>query len=419
MKKKATQPEVLRAKEREKKRRQRKKTADLIKKTSKTCSQVSPQTFGKALSRAKKHLPKCPERKVQVLAKIVQDLSPRKWKAVVDLCDNKFKQRKEYSKDRKKRCINALTDDEIQKVQNFYLREDISRMLPGKKDYVSVKLADGKREHRQKRLLLFKIGEVHELFKEESNVQIGKSKFAELRPPQVIPSSAIDHEVCICKYHENIDLLLQGLSRLGTSGCISSEEAVAKTVCSLDSCKCIDRVCDRCGVTELTDNLFEGLDKDDSITYYQWQKVEGAVKKNLIDCTVAEAEEDLQAQLRPFSCHVYNIRHQFQELRHLKEQLSQDEIIIHEDFSENFQLKHQREIMESHWSNESVTVFTAVVYYKDDNKDLKHLSYALISDELSHDKRSVYVFNKALLDAVSREMSFKQVRYWCDQKLIT
>ena len=33
-------------------------------------------------------------------------------------------------------------------------RDDISRMLPEKKDYVSVKLADGKGEHRQKRLLL-------------------------------------------------------------------------------------------------------------------------------------------------------------------------------------------------------------------------------------------------------------------------
>ena len=145
LKKKANQPEVLRAKEREKKRRQRKKIADLIKKTGKTCSQVSPQMFGKALSRAKKHLPKCPERKVQVLAKIVQDLFPRKRKGVVDLCDNNFKGRKECSKDRKKRC-DALTDHEIQKVQNFYLREDISRMLPGKKDYVSVKLVDVKRE---------------------------------------------------------------------------------------------------------------------------------------------------------------------------------------------------------------------------------------------------------------------------------
>jgi len=70
--------------------------------------------------------------------------------------------------------------------------------------------------------------------------------------------------------------------------------------------------------------------------------VEGVVKKNLVDCTIAEAKEDLLAQLRPFSRHVYNIRRQFQELKHLKEQLKQDEIIIHEDFSENFQLTHQR-----------------------------------------------------------------------------
>jgi len=109
---------------------------------------------------------------------------------------------------------------------------------------------------------------------------------------------------------------------------MSSEEAVAQTVCSLDSCKCIDRVCDSCGVTELTDHLFEGLDEDVWISYFQWQKVEGVVKKNLVDFTIADAKEDLLAQLRPFSCHVYNSRRQFQELRHLKEQLKQDEIII-------------------------------------------------------------------------------------------
>ena len=36
------------------------------------------------------------------------------------------------------------------------------------------------------------------------------------------------------------------------------------------------------------------------------------MKKHLVDCTIiAEAKEDLQAQLRPFSRHVYNIRCQF------------------------------------------------------------------------------------------------------------
>ena len=70
--------------------------------------------------------------------------------------------------------------------------------------------------------------------------------------------------------------------------------------------------------------------------------------------------------------------------------------------------------MASHCSNQLVTVFTAVVYYKDVNKDLKHFSYALISDELSHNKGSVYVFNKALLDDVSKKIPFKRVHYWSD-----
>ena len=69
------------------------------------------------------------------------------------------------------------------------------------------------------------------------------------------------------------------------------------------------------------------------MSYYQWHKVEGVVKKHLVDCTIAETKEDLQAQLRRFSRHVYNIRLHFQELRHLKEQLNEGEIIIHEDFS--------------------------------------------------------------------------------------
>ena len=84
LKKKATQPVVLSSKEREKKRKQRKKVAGLVKKTTKLqdSNKVSPQILGKALGREKKHLPKCPLKQLQVLAKMVQDLSPenqRQW----------------------------------------------------------------------------------------------------------------------------------------------------------------------------------------------------------------------------------------------------------------------------------------------------------------------------------------------------
>ena len=74
---------------------------------------------------------------------MVQDLFPppqkkqnkkkqknKKRKAVVDLCDSNSKRRKEHEKERKKEC-HALTGDEIQEVQDFYIRDDISRMLQG------------------------------------------------------------------------------------------------------------------------------------------------------------------------------------------------------------------------------------------------------------------------------------------------
>jgi len=414
-KKKLLTPEALRAKEREKKRKQRQKKAENKKKTVViNTKKISPQVLGRACNRAKKNLPRSPHRQVHVLAKLVQNLSPRKRKSVIDLCDVSQKRRKlEFEEQRKKRC-DALSDEAIKEVQDFYARDDISRMLPGKKDYKSVKLPEGKREHHQKRQLLYKISEAHQLFKEESSLKIEKSKFAELRPPHILPLSSIDQEVCICIYHENLDLLLQGLSKI-TSKCWSSEEAVAQTVCSLDTLKCVDRDCDSCGVTHLTDSLTQSLDEDSSISYHQWQKVDGLMKKVLVQTTLYEATCHLQTLLTPFSRHVYNIRRQFQELKHLKQNLKDDEVIIHEDFSENFQIRNQREVMASHWSKELVTVFTAVVYYKENN-ELKNQSYAVISDDLRHEKGSIYIFNKEILKAITEKLGkqVNTVHYWTD-----
>jgi len=38
--------------------------------------------------------------------------------------------------------------DLIQKVEEFYFSDDVSRVMPGKKDFKSVKI-NGKREHKQ------------------------------------------------------------------------------------------------------------------------------------------------------------------------------------------------------------------------------------------------------------------------------
>ena len=70
--------------------------------------------------------------------------------------------------------------------------------------------------------------------------------------------------------------------------------------------------------------------------------------------------------------------------------------------------------MAAHWWNDTVTLFTAVVYYRSGKGDLEHTCYAVISDDLRHDKQSVYAFNKTILEEVKQITPVTKVHYWSD-----
>ena len=62
--------------------------------------------------------------------------------------------------------------------------------MPGKQDVVTIWDDNGDKHKEQKRTLTMTIGEAYSLFVDENpNVTIGKSKFAELRPKEVLLSS--------------------------------------------------------------------------------------------------------------------------------------------------------------------------------------------------------------------------------------
>ena len=167
----------------------------------------------------------------------------------------------------------------------------------------------------------------------------------------------------------------------------------------------------------IVDLWFDGADEDTSVSYYQWHTMtDKKVIKELVESSVAEAKDDLISQLEPFSRHLYNIRRQYKELKFLQEHLKPGQVIIHEDFSENFQVKHQNEIMAAHWLTSCVTIFTVVVYYRGECEPskLEHQSYAFVSDQLDHDKASVYTFNKMLLQDLKKITTVNELHYWRD-----
>ena len=67
-------------------------------------------------------------------------------------------------------------------VCTFRESEDVSKMMPGKKDYMSVRISSG-RVHIQKKLILCNWREYYQLFKDNHpNEKIDFSTFASLRP---------------------------------------------------------------------------------------------------------------------------------------------------------------------------------------------------------------------------------------------
>ena len=111
-----------------------------------------------------------------------------------------------------KRQGKTLDVEVASAIHDFYLSDDISRVMPGKADFITVKTANGGREKRRKRHLTMTVAEAYQIFKaRHPDKKVKKSKFEELRPQNVLLCSKMPHNVCICKYHANMGLLLEAL----------------------------------------------------------------------------------------------------------------------------------------------------------------------------------------------------------------
>ena len=83
-------------------------------------------------------------------------------------------------KSKHQRTSLKLADKLKNDIYNFYIRDDISYQLPGKKDTVVVKEKDGSTVTYQKRILFSNLRENFELFKEENkDVDLSRSSFAQ------------------------------------------------------------------------------------------------------------------------------------------------------------------------------------------------------------------------------------------------
>ena len=309
---------------------------------------------------------------------------------------------------------NELHESVKNLVREFYCDDENSRLLPGKKDFVSI----GKKHHIQKRLILSNLKELHSSFKEKNpDVKVGFSKFCMLRPKWCITVGASGtHSVCVCTAHQNVTLLLKAINLEKTY-----HELIEMIVCDRHSKECMLHRCLNCpGVEPLKGYLITAIrkyigasfdkNKEDSqeddepeITFNQWSSTDRAeLTKHSI--SASSFVELLSEKLDIITSHSFIAKAQSQFLKQEKDHLSENEALILVDFAENYKFLVQDEIQGYHWNKTQCTVHPVVIYTKRDGI-LVDESICFISDDLCHDVDMVYKILKETVTYVTKHVN--------------
>ncbi|CAF1442411.1 unnamed protein product [Rotaria sordida] len=353
---------------------------------------LSKQSFGKALKKAKCALPKDFNKKKVIARALAQAVGivPR---------------------NNHQRTTRQLSSKIKNSIILFYGRDDISYQMPGKRDTIIVN-DNGNKTTYQKKILLYTIREAYELFLAENpGISVGRTAFAEIRPKHISVKSSMAHRVCICIYHENVNLLLNSLSKhVNGSFCSNLYSFTSALVCDESNCDCMSSNCFTC------QNYFDlniknnVIDKHVQIKWYQWKNINGYATKEEQQGSVEQGIELLSSKVKTFLLHVYIKRQQSKFFEESKTNTDNKKIVIQVDYSENFEIKQQDEVQSAHWSSKSVSIFTAYAWCGTNN-----YSFALVSNNISHDKYCVYNCITYIINKLKQQLpSLEEILFFSD-----
>lgn len=158
------------------------------------------------------------------------------------------------------------------------------------------------------------------------------------------------------------------------------------------------------------------------VTVPQWKRVvvddRGKQKSvmRITDTKMGKQEffDHIENQKQDFSEHAARVKNQYLQIRTLKQNLPQKQVVIQMDFAENYACRSSDEIQSAYFNQTGVTLHPVVIYYMQNN-ELKHKSIVIVSDTLAHNAHTVVTF----LDTIHKEV--KQIipdievcHFWTD-----
>lgn len=164
----------------------------------------------------------------------------------------------------------AVMKNQCQKkyVENFYIRDDVSRATSGKKETVTYKKCK-----QQKRHLLDSMLNLHKQMVNEGGIgkSISYSTFAKWRPFYVRIPKVTDRNTCVFKLHSNLQYMADKLNQKKVIQTSDILELAKEIACNTSNAQCMYNVCKDCKgnkiITDATQDILE-----EKVQWEEWVK---------------------------------------------------------------------------------------------------------------------------------------------------
>ena len=340
-------------------------------------------------------------------------------------------------KDRKDRTTLEVREE----IRNFFWLPEVSRDVPNKKDVIRIKNAEGQKIAFQKKVMILSLSEAFQLYMtQHPDRKLSFSTFYKQKPKNVRRISETFRRSCLCTICCNMSLKCEALKKFvsqsdATYHTLPSEKKVLASIsmCINDTDSdpkgpCLSRSCSSCG-TKTVKSTFENLlriEGKEPIPYHKWSYVkseqEGKTKTIMSClqkvCSFQEFFDELLKELEEYPSHHFRALWQQKQLALCVKNLANDEAVMIEDYSENYQCRFQNEVQSAFFDQTQVTLFPIMIYYKcsiEGSSVLVKHSIIGISDDPKHDSDAVKCFEETALKVLQDQgHKFQMIRQFTD-----
>ena len=305
-----------------------------------------------------------------------------------------------------------FTPKEIQSVQEFYDRSDVSRVNPSRK---SKKLGVNISYMR------LTIGKARKKFlKEYPNIKMSYSKFHSLKPKHIKPISKTPLNACSCVYCTNIN---EKFKVLNIPGLKNEQDLYKQLICKktkrFRNHKCIFAECENCKDRKAKIELLAiTLDMRINVSWKTWEYIDyqqksgkvvskkilvtknGSVRKCLDELIYTDVMKP--GKSFTFVQHFFTQSFQFQMYLDNIHALKPGQCLGVQDFARNLEVSFRVEIKAANWSKQQMTVHPQVFYFKtSETEETQRLVVIHLSDIAKHDAQLVHHMTQDCINILS------------------